>query len=135
MPDPNTAGEKDDDNEEDEDDDDGDLLTFPLRSNSQVNRDLNIKKSPENKSKAGDKPASKKGEVRKQSIKIKKSTLQQRATGSKVPSPYNAKGRARQSKQALSLEVERKQTQAEKTDSDPVVRHETGKTNQTCCAW
>ncbi|KAJ8435259.1 hypothetical protein Cgig2_009392 [Carnegiea gigantea] len=41
----------DDDNE---DDDDGALLRFPLRNTSQVNHDLSIKKSIENKSKARD---------------------------------------------------------------------------------
>ena len=41
-----------------------------------MNRELSVKKPPEKKPKEGDKPASKKGEVRKRSIKIKKSTLQ-----------------------------------------------------------
>jgi len=55
-----------------------------------VNRELIIKKPAENKSKEGDEPSSKKCEVRKHTIKIKKSTLQQ-TSGSKVPSPDDAK--------------------------------------------
>jgi len=47
MPDPNTAGEKDDSNEND---DDGAPLRFLLRSTSLGNRELSINKSAENKS-------------------------------------------------------------------------------------
>ncbi|KAJ8426630.1 hypothetical protein Cgig2_020566 [Carnegiea gigantea] len=60
VPDPNTTREKDDDNE---DDDDSAPLRFPLRNTSQASCDLSIKKSPQNKSKAGNKPASKKSEA------------------------------------------------------------------------
>ncbi|KAJ8434824.1 hypothetical protein Cgig2_033546 [Carnegiea gigantea] len=74
VPDLSTAGVNEDDGIED--DDDGAPLRFPLKNTSQVNCELNIKKAAKKKPKEGDKPSSKKGEVRKQSIKIKKSTLQ-----------------------------------------------------------
>ncbi|KAJ8436154.1 hypothetical protein Cgig2_029766 [Carnegiea gigantea] len=106
-----------------EDDDNGAPLKFPLGNTSQVSRELSVKKPAEKKPKEGDK----KGEVRKQSIKIKKSTLQQQTTGSKVPSPHNAKEPAEWSKQALSLEPERKQPLAKKVDSSLAARHEAGK--------
>ena len=91
-----------------------------------MNRELSIKKPAENKSKEGDKPSSKKGEVRKHTIKIKKSTLHQ-TSGSKVPSPHNAKEPAEQSKQALLLEAHGKQRHDEKTDISPPAKHEAAK--------
>ncbi|KAJ8420213.1 hypothetical protein Cgig2_033076 [Carnegiea gigantea] len=74
-------------NEDDgiEDDNDSAPLRFPLRNTSQVNRELSVKKPADRKPKEGNEPASKKGET----------------TGSKVPSPHNAKEPAGQSKQAL----------------------------------
>jgi len=63
-----------------------------------VNCELSVKKPAEEKPKEDDKLASKKGEVRKQSIKIKKSTLQWHTTSLKVPSLHNAKEPAGQSK-------------------------------------
>ena len=51
-------------------------MRFPLRNSSQLNYELSIKKSDENKSKEGDKSSSKKGEVTRNTIKIKKLTLQ-----------------------------------------------------------
>ena len=74
-----------------------------------MNPELSVKKPSDKKPKEDEEPTSKKGEVRKQSIKIKKPTLQQQTTGSKVPSPHNAKELAGWSKQALPLETERKQ--------------------------
>ncbi|KAJ8425103.1 LOW QUALITY PROTEIN: hypothetical protein Cgig2_032216 [Carnegiea gigantea] len=68
VPNPNTVGEKNNGNE---DDDDNAPLRFPLRNTSQVNRELNIKKSTEYKSKVGDKPSSKKGEQATDSSKPK----------------------------------------------------------------
>ena len=47
-----------------------------MRNTSQANHELSIKKPAKNKSEKGDEPSSKKGEVRKDTIKIKKSTLQ-----------------------------------------------------------
>ncbi|KAJ8421699.1 LOW QUALITY PROTEIN: hypothetical protein Cgig2_002596 [Carnegiea gigantea] len=122
VPNPSTAAVNEDDGIED--DDDGAPLRFILRNTSQVNI---VKKPAEKKSKEGDEPASKKGEVRKQSIKSKKQTLQVYMTGSKVPSPHNAKEPAGQSKEALSLEAERKQPEAENIDSSLAAKHEAGK--------
>ncbi|KAJ8431651.1 hypothetical protein Cgig2_024123 [Carnegiea gigantea] len=59
--------------------------SMPDPSTSRVNREISIKKSAENKLKEGDKPSSKKGEVRKQSIKIEKSTLQQTTSSKRQP--------------------------------------------------
>ncbi|KAJ8420611.1 hypothetical protein Cgig2_023945 [Carnegiea gigantea] len=125
VPDPSTAGVNEDDGIQD--DDDGAPLRFPLRNTSQVNRELSIKKPAKKKPKEGDEISSKKGEVIKQSIKIKKSTMQQQTTGSKVPSPRNTKELAALSKEALSLEAERKQPHVEKTDNNLAARHEAGK--------
>ena len=69
LPDPNTAKEKDDDNKEDHDDA---PLRFSLWDTTQANRDLSIKKSLKNRSTVGEKPTSRKHEVRKTTIKIKK---------------------------------------------------------------
>jgi len=49
-------------------DGDGAQLIFSLRNTSQANHDLSIKKSTENKFKAGEKPSPKKGEVRNPTI-------------------------------------------------------------------
>ncbi|KAJ8430763.1 hypothetical protein Cgig2_009068 [Carnegiea gigantea] len=81
VSDPSTVRVNEDDGTENIDN--GAPLRFPLRNTSQLNRELSIKELAENKPNEGDKPSSKKGEVRKQSIKIKKSTLQQPMTGSK----------------------------------------------------
>ncbi|KAJ8426724.1 hypothetical protein Cgig2_004223 [Carnegiea gigantea] len=59
VPDPSTVGLNEDDGGED--DNDGAPLRFPLSNTSQVNCELSIKKSAENKSKEGDEPSSKKG--------------------------------------------------------------------------
>jgi len=75
MPDPSTAGVNEDDGIED--DDDGAPLRFLLRNTSSMNHELSIKKPAEKRPKEGDETSSKKGDTRKQSIKIKKSTLQQ----------------------------------------------------------
>ncbi|KAJ8426827.1 LOW QUALITY PROTEIN: hypothetical protein Cgig2_022608 [Carnegiea gigantea] len=99
VPDPSTAMINEDDGIED--DDDSTPFRIPLRSTSQVNCELNVKKPSDKKPKEGDKPASKKGE--------------QQTTSSKVP--HNAKELAGQRKQTLSLEAERKQPHAEKTNS------------------
>jgi len=69
VPDRNIVGEKDND----KDDDDSAPLRFPLRQIFLENCDLSIKEPPENKSKVGEKPAHKKGEVRKTTIKFQKS--------------------------------------------------------------
>ncbi|KAJ8424730.1 hypothetical protein Cgig2_011962 [Carnegiea gigantea] len=58
VPDQNIVRETDND----KDDDDDAPLRFPLRQTSSVNCDLSIKEPPENKSKAGEKSAHKKGE-------------------------------------------------------------------------
>ncbi|KAJ8445638.1 hypothetical protein Cgig2_018579 [Carnegiea gigantea] len=81
MPDPSIAAVNEDDGIED--DNDGAPLRFPLRNTSQVNCQLSVKKLAKKKPKEGDEPASKKGEVRRQRIKIKKSNMQQQTTGSK----------------------------------------------------
>ncbi|KAJ8431997.1 hypothetical protein Cgig2_005926 [Carnegiea gigantea] len=75
------------------DDNNGAPLRFPLRNTSQK------------KSKEGNKPASKKGEVRKQSIKIKKSTLQQQTTGLKLVEQNKGSPRAFDKKPKLTKEV------------------------------
>ncbi|KAJ8421006.1 LOW QUALITY PROTEIN: hypothetical protein Cgig2_028060 [Carnegiea gigantea] len=75
---------------DDEEDDDGAPLTIPLRNTSHANCDLSIKKSLENKSKVGEKPALKKGEMRNMAIMIKKPTVQH-SSGSKAPSPHVTK--------------------------------------------
>jgi len=54
MPDANTASEKDNNNVDDDDDDVP--LRFPLGNTSYANRELSIKKLPENKSLVGEKP-------------------------------------------------------------------------------
>ena len=82
MPDLITIGVNENDGGKDDDDDAP--LRLPLSNSSQVNDELSIKKSAEKKPKEGDEPSSKNIEVRKQSIKIKKSTLQQQTTSSKV---------------------------------------------------
>ena len=92
-----------------------------------MNPELSVKKPSDKKPKEDEEPTSKKGEVRKQSIKIKKPTLQQQTIGLKVLPPHNAKELAGWTKQALSLEAEREQLQAEKTDSSPAARREAGK--------
>ncbi|KAJ8420955.1 hypothetical protein Cgig2_025809 [Carnegiea gigantea] len=74
VPNPSTIGVDEDDGIED--DEDGAPFRFPLRNTSQVNHEHSIKKPAEKKPKEDDEFSSKKGEVRKQSIKIKKSTMQ-----------------------------------------------------------
>ncbi|KAJ8419866.1 hypothetical protein Cgig2_008440 [Carnegiea gigantea] len=97
VPNPSIAAVNEDDGIEDGNA--GAPLRFTLRNTSQLRK----------KPKEGDEPASKKGET----------------TGSKVPSPHNAKEPAGQSKQALSLEVERKQPQLEKAEPlDPVKKRQ-----------
>jgi len=125
MPDPSTAAVNEDGDIQNDDDDAP--LRFTLRNTSQVSRELSVRKPAEKNPKEGDEPASKKGEVRKKSIKSKKQTLQEQTTNSKVPFPHNVEEPPGQSKQVLSLEVERKQTQAEKTDSSPATKHKAGK--------
>jgi len=85
--DSNTVREKDDHNE---DDNDGTLLRFSSRDTTKANRDLSIKKLPENKCKVKEKSVPQKGEVRQTIIKLKKSTIQQNSA-SKAPSPYTIK--------------------------------------------
>ncbi|KAJ8426241.1 hypothetical protein Cgig2_018526 [Carnegiea gigantea] len=88
-----------------DDDKDNAPLIFPLRNTSQVNCELSIKKPTENQSKESDEPSFKKGKVRKHTIKIKKSTLQQ-TSGSKVPSPHNAVMRKKRSPRAYGQQQE-----------------------------
>ncbi|KAJ8426948.1 LOW QUALITY PROTEIN: hypothetical protein Cgig2_022630 [Carnegiea gigantea] len=78
MLDPSTAGVS-------EDDDGGTSLRFPLRNTSQVNHELSTKKPAENKPKEGNEPSSKRGEVSKHNIKIKKSTLHQTSGSKQAP--------------------------------------------------
>jgi len=74
-----------------------------------VNPELSVKKPSDKKPKEDEEPTSKKGEVRKQSIKIKKPTLQQQqTTSSKVP--HNAKEPAGQRKLSVSNPTLRKLT-------------------------
>ncbi|KAJ8439653.1 LOW QUALITY PROTEIN: hypothetical protein Cgig2_021665 [Carnegiea gigantea] len=112
VPDPSTARVNEDNGSEE--DDDSTLLKFPLRNTSWVNHELSIKKPVENKSKEGDKPSSKKGEVRKHTIKIKKSTLHRAEERS--PRAYSEQQAPDSSKPKLTKEV-----LSEKDHKKPVV--------------
>ncbi|KAJ8420164.1 hypothetical protein Cgig2_006922 [Carnegiea gigantea] len=81
MPDSSTIAVNEDDGNED--DDDGDPSRFTLRNTSQVNCVLSVKKLVEKKRKEGDEPASKKSEVRKQSIKSKRKPYKSRQLAQK----------------------------------------------------
>ena len=123
VPDPKTTGKKHDANEED---DDGAPLIFPMRNTSQANGDLSIKNYTENKSKAGDKPSSKKGDVRNPTIRIKKPTMQQ-TSSSKALSPHIAKDQPQKDKQVLSLKAQGKQPQSENVKSTPPAKDKSTK--------